>query len=256
MNDLTGQCCLLVYYSSSLTVSQMREEQVLSPMMKAEKRLEKSSTHSSPSKHRIRHHHSHSDKTRHRSKPHSADHNIATTGSAVSTHLTDLNSDKELSPQPLSDATQSSDNSTRDYSSKHRHKPSNRKSTHRLSAEQNVTTSQSQTFGKDDLVSAYSPIVDRQRHSSSASSSGQAVIKSVGSSPSRQSVERPYGYHHVGASVSPSRRTQQWAVLSPFNRTPESIKRDKEKGSQTAVTAAMKTLNFSLHKSAPNSPQL
>lgn len=105
------------------------------------------------------------------------------------------------------------------------------------------------TVCKDDLVNAYSPVVDRQRHSSSASSNGPVKIAS--SSPIRQSQERPFGYHHVGACMSPSKRTQQWAILSPFNRTPEY--KQKETAKQITSTSAKKSLDFSPQQSKSGS---
>lgn len=221
-------------------------------MIKAERQLENSFSSGSPSKHRSRHHQYYSDKS----------HRINKTGSS-STEKSPADANDELSPQPQSDATQSSENSSRGHHSKHNHHRSSRKSSHRHSTEhkhssndqhpQTPTTTTQHNFTKDDLISAYSPIVDRQRHSSSASSSGPA-IKS-GNSPTRHSMERPYGYHHVGASVSPSKRTQQWAVLhvSPFNRTPDRHHRDNRE--PATPSSAKKNLNFALNKTPERSPQ-
>ena len=229
------------------------DDGTMSPMLKAERQLEKSYNNSSPSKHRARHHQYYSDKTRHISNK-----SAGSSEKSPAEATTD-----ELSPQPLSDATQSSDNSSRGHHSKHNHHRSNRKSSHRhsthfkhSSAEQltNTPTTTQHNYTKDDLVSAYSPIVDRQRHSSSASSSGPAAVRS-GASPTRQSMERPYGYHHVGASVSPSKRTQQWAVLhvSPFSRTPE--RHRCESKDATTPSSAKKNLNFALNRTPEKSPQ-
>lgn len=227
------------------------EDQTISPMLRAERQLENpSSRNGSPNKHRGRHHHS--DKHRHHTAS-SAKHNQSPDHKSVS-QTSDLSN--QLSPQPLSDATQSSDNSSRDYP-KHHHKSSSRKSAaYRRSATDHraaSSTEQSpagQSFTKDDLISAYSPIVDRQRHSSSASSSGPAIRTTA--SPNRQSIDRPYGFHHVGASVSPVKRTQQWAVLSPFSRAIES--RDKNLTTSSSMSVK-KNLNFVLSKNPTPSPQ-
>ena len=207
-------------------------------MLKAERHLEKSSAYVSPRR-RSKHH---SDKSRQSWRQHSS----AGAASETVSHSNDLN--KHSSTQPLSDATQSSDNSAKDMATRQRLKTGSRK--HRTSGEQSASAHLA--VSNDDLVSAYSPVVDRQRHSSSASSGGPGVRSA--NSPSRQSIERPHGYHHIGATMSPSKRTQQWAVLSPFNNNnTDSTTRNREKGSQTtAQSPAVKNLNF---LTAPTSPQ-
>ena len=96
---------------------------------------------------------------------------------------------------------------------------------------------------KDDLISAYSPVVDRQRHSSSASSGPTRPT----SSPSRQSVERPFGFHHVGACISPSRRPHSSVLSSPFKRTPDTAKHSRLKVDNPS--SAKKLLDFSSQQS-------
>ncbi|XP_067940769.1 M-phase phosphoprotein 9-like [Watersipora subatra] len=213
-----------------------------SPMLQAERRLQQASTNTSPNKQRSRHHNS--------DKSHQHTRQQSNGQQSTKPHSNDLN--KQSSPQPLSDATQSSDNSAREYSTRHRSKHSNKKTSKCASSDHNET-SVHHTVGKDDLITAYSPIVDRQRHSSSASSGG--LTYKTSSSPTRQSIDRPFGYHHVGASMSPSKRTQQWAVLSPFSRHVEPTKTNRENGSQTTnQSPAMKNLNFSF-RAPPTSPQ-
>lgn len=236
--------CWWIFRSYSKLQSSTEEHEA-SPLLKAEKRLE--ATVSSPNKHRGRHHHCRSDKARHHSR-HRQSTSLQAPSSDNSSGACNPDLSNQLSPQPLSDATQSSDNSSRDYS-KARHRSSHRKSSHGISTEQREAADH-QNFYQDDLISAYSPLVDRQRHSSSASSGGPAVRSAT--SPSRQSVERPYGFHHVGASISPSKRTQQWAIRSPFKRS-SGIKETLHHN--VSPSAAKKNLSFTLNRSLSTSPQ-
>jgi len=179
--------------------------QTISPLLKAEREshLGKSCISCSPEQWKLSH-----DKTWNKS---------------IQPYTTTNDSDKlNRSPQLYSD-TQSSDNS-KDMTKQRKKHSHHRRDT-------SATNAANQSISKDNLVSAYSPVVDRQRHSSSASSGGPVPTRSV-MSPSKHSLEHPFGYHHVGASVSPSKRTQQWAVLSPFNRSSEI--RDKPKSPNSA----------------------
>lgn len=152
----------------------------------------------------------------------------------------------DLTNSQLHNSDTQSSESSREH---HKHRSSRKSShSHKRSIDKTTITNSDHM----DLISAYSPVVDRQRHSSSASSNGP--VKAA-SSPQRQSQERPFGFHHVGAYMSPSKRTQQWAILSPFNRTPESSQH--KSGKQTTPSSAKKSLDFSQQqKTTPTSSSM
>lgn len=217
---------LAYYFSSFSRIDSSGEQLSMSPMLKAEQHhlVSMSSTPNSPSRHRSSRPRT-SDKSKHKKKV-----------------IADTTNDHSSNALPNSD-TQSSE-SSRDAVKHKLTKSSYKNTSDRRLAKDSSTVAP--TVCKDDLISAYSPIVDRQRHSSSASSSGPTRPTS---SPSRQSAERPFGFHHVGACISPSRRSHSSSILSPFKRTPDMSSSKQGRLKPANPSSAKKLLDFSPQQS-------